>query len=599
MEGYVMSKEHDKIVSMLKSINFPEGKMSPEYTFTLEAVDVFYYKGNIGAADIKTQFVDGKGDGGIDYIYTDGDTLFLIQGKSSEKITVEDVNNAFTKIALTISKFKDRKTTELNEDVQLALANAYDELNEDKNIEFVLFTRAEFSEEDRLKIQALSHQKNFEEYTLAVYDKNDIELQQAIEEQGAALVPKGELLLLLGDDKSANKLSYGDGKGIIVNIRASSLKQLYRKWQKNGLFSYNLREHISQKNVDDAIEDTIKNDRDNFWYYNNGITIGCAYYDISGYKLILEDFSIINGAQTTTKIGKSNHINEKNDFALTCKVVTAGDSFNEEDFIGKISEASNSQKPIKPRDLKSNQREQRVMQNKAANNGKRCLAIEIKRGVRPKNYNSVDKWQRVSNDYIGQLIYACILQQPGAARSDKSSIFSSNSTYPRIYKRKHDYDTLYDLVRMGDVYDQFVKDLAESTDFDNNDAMEIFSMGRNAKLSVLASLCYLLKCRRGIIVDRNSDGVNKDNLDGLLVSDYPGDDLDDKLKKCYEFIVRQLTSVYNKHLSTMKFTSYSNFLKLDQNYRELVLTALDNLDTYDKEKIGSFMEVFDGEKLSV
>jgi hypothetical protein len=67
-----------------------------------------------------------------------------------------------------------------------------------------------------------------------------------------------------------------------------------------------LREHIVQKSVDDAIDDTIKKERENFWYYNNGITIGCNDYRIDGYKLKLYDFSIINGAQTTTKIGKSN-----------------------------------------------------------------------------------------------------------------------------------------------------------------------------------------------------------------------------------------------------------------------------------------------------
>lgn len=38
-------------------------------------VDLFYYKGKI---DIKTGFTDGANDGGIDFIYTDNDTLYLI-----------------------------------------------------------------------------------------------------------------------------------------------------------------------------------------------------------------------------------------------------------------------------------------------------------------------------------------------------------------------------------------------------------------------------------------------------------------------------------------------------------------------------------------
>ena len=101
----------------------------------------------------------------------------------------------------------------------------------------------------------------------------------------------------------------------------------------------------------------------------------------------------------------------------------------------KISEASNSQKPIKARDLKANAREQKMLQTKCAEN-KNALAIEIKRGVKPKNYYKVEKWQRVTNEYIGQLILACLLQRPGSARSGKITIFTSEKLYNQIYKNR-------------------------------------------------------------------------------------------------------------------------------------------------------------------
>ena len=316
-----MSAERDKIVSILTSLHYPAGKKTEEYTFTLEAVDMFYYKRNIGAADIKLGFVDGAKDGGIDFIYSDEETLYLIQGKSSASLSIEDVDNALHKIAKAFAKFKDRKFDELNDAIKSALSNAYDDLTEDKNVELVLFTNTEFDKAARKKIDDISKDEILSKFNVSIYDKNDIDLQKAIEEESADLVAEGELLLQLGDDKSANRLAFGEGKGIIVNIRASSLKTLFQKYNKHGLFSYNLREHIVQKSVDDAIDYTIKKERDNFWYYNNGITIGCNDYSIDGYKLRLYGFSIINGAQTTTKIGKSNIVNEKNDFALTCKIV--------------------------------------------------------------------------------------------------------------------------------------------------------------------------------------------------------------------------------------------------------------------------------------
>ena len=587
-----MNAERNKIIGILTSLHFPSGKKTEEYTFTLEAVDILYYKRNIGAADIKLGFVDGPKDGGIDYIYSDDETLYLIQGKSTSSLSIEEVENALCKMARTFFKFKDHKYDELNEAVKSALSNAYDNLTEDKNVELVLFTNTTYDKAARKKIGEICNQDLLSKFDISVYDKTDIELQKAIEEENADLVAEGSLLLDLGDDKSANRLAFGGGKGIIVNIRASSLKSLFQKYNKQGLFSYNLREHIVQKSVDDAIDETIKKDRNNFWYYNNGITIGCNDYLIDGYKLKLYDFSIINGAQTTTKIGKSNIVNEKNDFALTCKIVRADKSFGEEEnFISKISEASNSQKPIKTRDLKSNLPEQRIMQNKAANNGKHSLAIEIKRGVRPSNYKSVaEKWQRVQNDYVGQLIYSCIFQHPGTARNSKNTMFSSKSVYPTIFLRKHDYDTLYDLVRIGFAYDEYVKKLAEIAEGD--DAIARLSMAKNAKLSVLAVLSYLLKKKRGVIKDRNSDGLHEDNINGFLISDYPGDDLDKLLESCFSFVIRELTRIYKQFENGLKLTSYSNFLKSDQYYDEIILQSFDGLDDYDLDKIAQFMRVF-------
>lgn len=586
-----MSTEREKIVSILNSLHYPDGKKTEEYTFTLEAVDMFYYKRNIGATDIRLGFVDGANDGGIDFIYSDEETLYLIQGKSSSNLSIEDVENALNKLAKAFKKFKDHKLDELNDAVRTALSNAYDDLTDDKNVELVLFTNTAFDKKQKQQINEIGKSEILNKFIVSVYDRDDIDLQKAIEEESDGLVPEGELLLKLGDDKSANRLAFGDGKGIIVNIRASSLKSLYQKYNKQGLFSYNLREHITQKSVDDAIDYTIKKDRDNFWYYNNGITIGCGDYSIDGNKLRLYDFSIINGAQTTTKIGKSTLVNEKDDFALTCKIVRADVSLGaEEDFISKISEASNSQKPIKSRDLKSNLKEQRIMKNKAADNGKYSLAIEIKRGVHPSNYKSVEKWQRVQNDYVGQLIYSCIFQRPGKARNSKNTMFSSKDVYQTIFHRKHDYNTIYDLVRLGSNYDEYVKKLAETAE--SNDEIERLSMAKNAKLSVLSVLCYLLKKKRGLIKDRHSDGLHEDNLQGFLISDYPGDDLDKLLESCFGFVIREHVHIYKQYESELKLTSYSNFLKSDSYYDDIILQSFDSLDEYDREKIGQFMKVF-------
>ncbi len=579
--------DYTKIRTMCDACGIAKGKQSEEYLFTLNAVDLFYFKRNIGQVDVKSSFTDGSNDGGIDYIYSDGETMYLIQGKSSNTLSHDDIENVFIKIVKTIGKFEDKDTESFSSILKSAYQNAYDNLSDEKNIELVLFTNTEIDENGRKRIDEFAKSNEVNSYKISVYDINDIKVQSAIINTESELISEGKIKILLSGTGKNDMLTYGED-GIIVNIMASSIKNLYEKYGKTGLFSYNLREYISQKTVDDGIETTIRQDRDNFWFYNNGITIGCRDFEKDGNFIKLYDFSIINGAQTSTKIGKSKLVNEKDDFALVCKIVRSNKKADiDEDFIGKISEASNSQKPVKHRDLKANAREQKILQNESVTNIKYPLAIEIKRGVRPINYKKVDKWQRVTNEFVGQLIYACILQHPGPARNSKNTMFSSGKIYKQIFMRKHDSNTLYDLVRMASVYDEFAEEYIVSSD----DAEKI-ALIKNGKLSVLAVVMYLYKKQAGIIDNYTSEKLNKDNISGLLITDYAGDDLDKKLKDLFNHIIRELSMIYNTKKDVLKITSYSNFFKTDANY-EIICKHFDEIDDYDKEKINNYMMVFD------
>ncbi len=578
----------EKIKSLCLSIGLPEGRITDEHLFTLLNVDMFFYKGNIGANDIRMGYVDGPNDGGIDYIYSNQEVMYIIQGKSSDKIDYESIINAFNKAFDTSVDFENDNFDQYSKDLKTSYINVFDDLTDDKNIEYVLFTGADVNIEIKKKVGNYFSEGKYNGAQFKIYDKNDIDDKKASSDQASNLVPSDSLDL----NETKNCLRYGED-GIIVNIKASSLKKLFNKYKENGLFSYNLREHIRQKNVDDAISNTIKNERDKFWFYNNGITIGCTDFNIDGNKINLSGFSIINGAQTTTIIGRSEYVNANEDFSLVCKVVKAKGLFeNDPEFISKISEASNSQKPIRPRDLKSNSREQRILQSKAAEN-KYPLSIEIKRGVKANNFKRVEKWQRVTNELIGQLILACILQKPGTARTNKQTIFTSEKTYNQIFKREHDYNTLYDLVRLYNIYTEYANKRA--SDSDNNDIDEI-AIINNGRFFVLSTLIYLYKKASGLLTDRTSFALHKDNVSGLLITDYPGDDIDDKAYELFGFIVKKIRDTYKARKDELKLSSYSNFFKRE-NYYFVLLDELDVLDKWDREKVDEFMRIFTEKKV--
>lgn len=584
-----MNDNKNKIRDICKSINVCDGQLSDEYLFTVDAVDIFFYNKNIGAMDIKYGFTDGPNDGGIDYIYSDTETMYLVQGKSSDNLPKDDIFKLFEKMLRTINDFESKHYDSYSKKVISAYLNAYEDLNDDKNIALVLFTNSIIDEKTRELVYEKINQDSIS--NVIIFDHNDIENKKAILFQGSDLIKQDSILLYMNENNKNNILSYGEN-GIIVNIKASSLKKLYLKYENKGLFSYNLREHIRQKNVDDGIDKTIREEKERFWYYNNGITIGCEDFEKDGYKLKLYNFSIINGAQTTSKIGQSKIINKDNDFALVCKIIKSENSFyKENDFIGCISEYSNSQKPIKQRDLKSNAREQKILQMNCANN-RYPLSIEIKRGVLPINYKKVEKWQRLSNEYLGQLIYACIFQNPGKARNGKNTMFSSNKVYNQLFKKKHDYDTLYDLVRLGYIYDCY----ADNTIKKEND-LNIIAIIKNGKLTILAITIYLLKKERKVINNYYDENLHKDNLKGLLISDYPKDDLSENLNELFGYIIRKLSMLYESKKESMKFTSYSNFFKTDSIYEEIILKSFDEIDKWDREKLSDYIKVFVEKKM--
>ena len=238
------------IKNMCENLGISKGKTSEEFLFTLEAVNIFFYKENIGQIDIKTGFTDGANDGGIDFIYPTSEKLCLIQGKSSENLSLEEIKDVFYKMKETVSKFSEKNYDDFSNVLKQSYLNAYDLLNDDKNIEFILFTNSILSEQIRDELRSFSEIELFNEYTISFYDKNDIELRKAVLYQDSDFIQEDSIKIIKNSNNTNDFLSYGDN-GIIVNVSANSIKELYNKYNpKNGshkLFSYNLREHIYQK----------------------------------------------------------------------------------------------------------------------------------------------------------------------------------------------------------------------------------------------------------------------------------------------------------------------------------------------------------------
>ena len=423
---------------------------------------------------------------------------------------------------------------------------------------------------DQIKVRDRVRDKNIFS-DLIFYDVSDIE--KVIEDLQKELNVVSEFSFDI--DKSKNILNYRSEKyeGSVFNISAVSLKNAFDRFETSGLFNLNIRRYVKAKNVDEAIKNTILHEKDDFWFKNNGLTIACQDYRIDGNTVKMYNFSIVNGGQTTTLISKNLKDNSK-DFYVLCKIVKSTEKLDNKEtmrFYNEIAETTNSQKPIQPRDLKSNSPEMIALQKLLL---ERDYFLEIKRGISaPKKF----KDKKLKNDDLAQLYYSFVIQKPGTARSNKKSLFSNNSHYNRIFyqqygKHPHKIDFLVDLIQLNKRVDETIKKFEDGYS-KNALSVEEMNVLSNAKLCIIALIGFIYRVVNDDFDVRNQS-IEKD-LDqfeyGYFISNYHGDDIDEKIEDLLYDLIVHINDLYESEYEKQRVTSISNFLKTDKMYQQVIL----------------------------
>ena len=236
---------NNSIQSMCKDAGVKEGIYNnPRFIFTIEQVSRFYFYDNIGVNDISEGFVDGCGDGGIDFIYKNDDgELFLVQGKTQNRLTEDNIHEVFEKIIRTIEDINNNDFSDVNDKLVEKMLCV---LEDTPKIHLVLFYKNKLKSEIK---DIKQYQKKG--YDIAIYDSEDIENQAFLNDPNKKVEE-----YILNIDLHNNVLRYGKN-GYIINVSANSIKTLYWSKRFKGLFSFNLREKINGLKVDKNINTTI------------------------------------------------------------------------------------------------------------------------------------------------------------------------------------------------------------------------------------------------------------------------------------------------------------------------------------------------------
>jgi hypothetical protein len=162
---------------------------------------------------------------------------------------------------------------------------------------------------------------------------------------------------------------------------------LYRAFQQYGwrLFDLNLRYEVRNSSVNGDIVNSLSHHRSrkNFHHYNNGLIIITKSYSLrdSNSKVRLAGAQIVNGLQTVKSIYNAVSMKEVTPDELDhdCVVQVKAISTNEPEFTSQVVQSTNNQNPMAPRNLKANNREQKILRTDFASLNPRWF-LQVKEG---------------------------------------------------------------------------------------------------------------------------------------------------------------------------------------------------------------------------
>ena len=173
------------------------------------------------------------------------------------------------------------------------------------------------------------------------------------------------------------------------------------------LFRENVRYGLGNTSVNKAIRGALasKADHASFILGHNGLIILCSSADCSkSGELTIQDYSVVNGAQSLTSF-----YNDKSKLTDDLRVLVRVVEVQDEALARRITENSNNQNAIKPRDLRSNHAIQLRLQ-KEMNDADGDYFFEIKRGEKAPAGATV-----ITNDEIGRALLAFDVREPWSA----------------------------------------------------------------------------------------------------------------------------------------------------------------------------------------
>lgn len=379
--------------------------------------------------EIRTSITDGGDDRGIDAIYIDSKSerkiIHLFQFKhvrnfenSKNTFPSNEIDKILSFIENLLQKSTDLKNT-CNPLLWNKVQDIWGALEESvHSIQVHLCTNA--------SALTVSHTQRFEEalrpYQHAALKQHDLIWFSRHLLKGA--LSDREYALGLVEDQYYGRTD-GFAKGLIGTVRGTEIVRLitnpeFPQEVDDSLFEDNIRIYLGEENdINRKILSTaLSGQNSQFWYLNNGITIVCDRMDYqprsANPRVTMLNPQIVNGGQTSHALFEAARPdpNKIQDVKLLVRIIETADR----NFTNSVAEATNSQTPIRSRDIRSNDSIQIRLENALRAHG---YFYERKNDqhINEKSDTRIDAVK------LGQIILAYVLREPDRAKTASNKIF--------------------------------------------------------------------------------------------------------------------------------------------------------------------------------
>lgn len=334
--------------------------------------------------DLARSITDGSGDNGVDAVYFDRnfDELYIVQSKWNHSGDNEPELGEVKKFIDGIEDLISLKFHKFNQKVQRRSDEIKSHLlNPKTKIKAILvYTAVNLSEEKKLCFDEFLERQNDSTEGTYVEIINQERLHNSLIDTsvGSPIVLEDVILTEWGKRVDPKLAYYGQVDGA----------QIAKWWNSYGnrLFIKNIRMLLGESDINIEIRKTIEANPEDFWYFNNGITIICD--DINKRKVngdnrdycILDCHNsfVVNGAQTVGTIGKYNMIAEDPDLLdkvkVNVRIISLKKVIDESEkidfkFAENITKNNNRQNKIQNRDFVSLDEQQKRIEKELAVEG--------------------------------------------------------------------------------------------------------------------------------------------------------------------------------------------------------------------------------------